>query len=138
MSLQLKDGITLYFSRHGETEANRESRFSGKRDTPLTEKGRAQAQAIGELLKREVGMRPSLAFVSSPLQRARTTMEIVRETLGLPREGYTTDPRIEEIDLGRWDQLTDDEARALDPPLFDARHADKWHVNVPGGENYAQ
>jgi broad specificity phosphatase PhoE len=138
MSLQLKDGITLYFSRHGETEANRESRFSGKRDTPLTEKGRTQAQAIGEILKREIGARPPLAFVSSPLQRARTTMEIVRETLGLPREGYTTDPRIEEIDLGRWDQLTDNEARALDPPLFDARHADKWHVNVPGGENYAQ
>ncbi|MES2254941.1 MAG: histidine phosphatase family protein [Pseudomonadota bacterium] len=138
MSLQLKDGITLYFSRHGETEANRESRFSGKRDTPLTEKGRAQAQAIGEILKREVGMRPSLAFVSSPLQRARTTMEIVRETLGLPREGYTTDPRIEEIDLGKWDQLTDGEARALDPALFDARHADKWHVKVPDGENYEQ
>jgi broad specificity phosphatase PhoE len=138
MSLQLRDGITLYFSRHGETEANRESRFSGKRDTSLTDTGRAQAHAIGEILVREVGMRPPLAFVSSPLQRARTTMAIVRETLGLPREGYTTDPRIEEIDLGRWDQLTDNEARALDPPLFDARRADKWHVNVPGGENYAQ
>lgn len=138
MSQQLRDGITLYFSRHGETGANREHRFSGKRDTPLTDKGRAQAHAIGEILAREVGMQPPLAFVSSPLQRARTTMEIVRETLGLPPDGYTTDPRIEEIDLGRWDQLTDAEARALDPALFDARRADKWHVNVPGGENYAQ
>jgi len=138
MSLQLRDGITLYFSRHGETQANRESRFSGKRDTPLTDKGRAQAHAIGEILKREVGLRPPLAFVSSPLQRARTTMEIVREALGLPRNGYAIDQRIEEIDLGDWDQLTDEEARALDPVLFDARHADKWHVNVPDGENYAQ
>ena len=138
MSLQLRDGITLYFSRHGETRANREHRFSGKRDTPLTDKGRAQAHAIGEILEREVGMRPPLAFVSSPLQRARSTMEIVRKTLGLSLEGYAIDPRIEEIDLGDWDQLTDDEARGLDPALFDARHADKWHVNVPGGENYAQ
>jgi broad specificity phosphatase PhoE len=138
MSLQLRDGITLYFSRHGETQANCERRFSGKRDTPLTDKGRAQAHAIGEILKREVGPRPPLAFVSSPLQRARTTMEIVRETLGLPRNGYAIDQRIEEIDLGDWDQLTDEEARALDPVLFDARHADKWHVNVPDGENYAQ
>jgi probable phosphoglycerate mutase len=79
-----------------------------------------------------------LAFISSPLQRARTTMEIVRETLDLPREGYSIDARIEEINLGRWDQLTDAEARALDPALFDARAADKWHVHVPDGENYEQ
>ena len=45
---------------------------------------------------------------------------------------------LEEIDLGDWDQLTDAEARALNPALYDARTADKWHVPVPGGENYAQ
>jgi broad specificity phosphatase PhoE len=138
MRLELKDGVTLYFSRHGETEANREKRFSGRRDTPLTDTGRSQARAVGEILKREVGMQPRLAFVSSPLRRARTTMEIIRETLGLPSDGYTTDKRIEEIDLGLWDQHTDAEARALDPALFDARAADKWHVHVPGGENYAE
>ena len=138
MSLQLKDGITLYLARHGETEANRQKRFSGRKDTPLTDKGRAQARAVGEILKREVGLRPPLAFVSSPLQRARTTMEIVRATLGLPSDGYTVDARIEEIDLGAWDQLTDAEARARDPVLFDARAADKWHVHVPEGENYAE
>lgn len=138
MRLELKSDITLYFSRHGETEANREKRFSGRCDTPLTDKGRDQARTVGEILEREVGMRPPLAFVSSPLRRARTTMEIIRETLGLPPGGYTTDKRIEEIDLGLWDQHTDSEARALDPALFDARGADKWHVHVPGGENYAE
>lgn len=138
MSLRLKDGITLYFARHGETEANRQKRFSGRMDTPLTDKGRSQARAVGEILKREVGLRPPLAFVSSPLQRARTTMEIVRAILDLPAEGYATDARIEEIDLGAWDQLTDAQARARDPVLFDTRAADKWHVHVPGGENYAE
>ena len=136
MSLRLKDGVTLFLARHGETEANREKRFSGRRDTPLTERGRAQARAVGEILERALGLRPPLAFVSSPLRRAELTMEIVRETLGLPREGYTTDARIAEIDLGRWDQLTDAEARALDPAQFEARAADKWRVKVPGGENY--
>jgi broad specificity phosphatase PhoE len=138
MSLRLKDGITLYFARHGETEANRQKRFSGHRDTPLTELGRSQARAEGEILRREVGPRPPLAFVSSPLQRARTTMEIVRAELDLPPDGYTIDPRIAEIDLGAWDQLTGTQARARDPALFDARAADKWHVRVPGGENYAE
>ena len=138
MRLELKEGITLYFARHGETEANREKRFSGRRDTPLTDRGREQARAVGEILNRDVGMRPALNFVSSPLNRARSTMEIVRETLGLPQNGYATDTRIEEIDLGLWDHLTSAEARALDPALFDARAADKWDVAVPGGENYEQ
>jgi broad specificity phosphatase PhoE len=138
MRLELKPGITLYFSRHGETQANREKRFSGKRDTPLTEKGLTQARAIGEILKRDLGLRPSLQFICSPLQRARTTMEIIRRTLELPPDDFSTDPRIAEIDLGRWDQLTDAQARALDPALFDARAADKWHVHVPDGENYEE
>ncbi len=138
MTLRLKPGITLYFSRHGETVANREKRFSGRLDTPLTDKGREQARAVGDILKRALGPRPPLNFVSSPLQRARTTMEIALERLDLPPQNYAIEPRIAEIDLGHWDQLTDKEARALDPALFDARAADKWHVHVPGGENYAE
>src|ERR1700722_10266368 len=78
MNLCLRAGVTLFLARHGETRANSEHRFSGRRDTPLTEKGLSQAHAVGEILKREVGMRPKLAFVSSPLARARATMQIVR------------------------------------------------------------
>src|ERR1700761_1742768 len=138
MPLELAGGLTLYFSRHGQTEANLQKRFSGKRDTPLTALGREQAHEIGQVLKRELGVKPSIACVASPLRRACTTMEIARAVLELPREGYTTDPRIQEIDLGRWDQLTDDEARARDPAKFAERGNDKWHVRVPGGENYAE
>jgi probable phosphoglycerate mutase len=138
MALELPPGITLYLARHGETEANVGLRFSGKRDTPLTTNGLAQAHALGEILKREVGMQPKLNFVSSPLARAQITMEIVLSVLGLPEDGYTIDPRIQEIDLGDWDQLTKAEARALNPALFDAREADKWNVRVPGGENHKE
>ena len=138
MSLSLPAGVTLYLARHGETEANREHRFSGKADTPLTTNGLAQAHAVGEILKREVGMRPELAFVSSPLARAKLTMEIVRSVLGLPERDFSTDARIAEIDLGDWDQLTDQEARARDPASFDARAADKWNVHVPDGESYQE
>ena len=136
--MKLLSGVTLYLARHGETLANSEHRFSGKRDTPLTEKGLAQAHAVGEILKREVGLRPRLDFVASPLARARRTMEIVRGVLGLAEAGFTTDARLQEIDLGDWDQLTDEEARARDPALFAARGADKWKVHVPGGENYEE
>jgi probable phosphoglycerate mutase len=85
-----------------------------------------------------VGLRPALAFISSPLARARITMEIVLSVLHVPESDFTTDARIQEIDLGQWDQLTDAEARDLDRAFFEARVADKWHVRVPGGENYEQ
>jgi broad specificity phosphatase PhoE len=138
MPLSLSAGITLYFARHGQTEANLAHRFSGKKDTPLTELGRAQAREIGQVLKRELGAKPGIAFVSSPMERARTTMEIAREVLELPREGYAIEPRIQEIDLGQWDQLTEAEARAIDPAYYDRRARDKWNVPALGGEDYAQ
>src|SRR5437764_6725271 len=136
MSLRLAAGITLYFARHGQTEANLAKRFSGKKDTPLTALGREQAEEIGLVMKRELGIKPSIACISSPLARARATMEIARKVLELPREGYTVDPRIAEIDLGAWDQLTQEEARALDPAYYDRRSADKWNVPALGGEDY--
>ncbi len=138
MSLELRPGITLYLSRHGQTVANAQKRFSGKRDTPLTELGLRQVHDVGRIMVRAVGKRPALDFVSSPLARAQRTMEVVRGELGLPPDGFATDARLQEIDLGDWDQLTDEEARALDPAKFAERGNDKWHVRVPNGENYEE
>jgi probable phosphoglycerate mutase len=137
MTLALAKGLTLYFARHGQTEANVKKQFSGVKDTPLTPLGREQARQVGETLLETLGQSPAVDFVSSPLQRAKTTMTIVRETIGLPGDGFRTDPRLIEIDLGIWDQLTDDEAKALDPPFFERRMHDKWNVRIPQGENYA-
>jgi probable phosphoglycerate mutase len=136
--LKLADGVTLYFSRHGETEANVEKRFQGHSvNTPLTKRGHRQAKTIAKILKAHAGDPAALNYVCSPLHRARQTMEIVRTHLHLPPKGYKTDKRIEEIDLGIWDGLTHKQARALDPKMFDKRDKDKWNVRVPGGENYA-
>jgi probable phosphoglycerate mutase len=69
-------GILLV--RHGETEWNRQRRYQGRSDSPLTERGVAQAQSIGRLL----GVLPDTAsanIVSSPLGRARYTAKIIRE-----------------------------------------------------------
>ena len=136
MALSLKSGLTLYFARHGETEANVAKRFQGRTlDTPLTPKGEEQARTLAAILRHEA--REALACVASPLPRARTTMEIVRGALGLPRADYAQDPRLQEIDLGSWDGLTHEEAQARDPEFYNARESDKWNVRLPGGENYA-
>ncbi len=138
MSLELPEGVTLYFARHGQTQANVEKRFSGYKDTPLTELGLAQARDVGLILKRELGDATGYNFVCSPLARAVTTMKIARQTMGLSEDGFSTDNRLKEIDLGVWDQLTNEEARAVSPTLFEQRGNDKWHVRVPQGENYAE
>ena len=138
MPLELQSNLTLYFARHGQTQANVQKRFSGEKDSPLTPLGLEQAAQVGHILKRELGEAPGFQFVCSPLARAVATMKIARQVMGLPLEGFVTDNRIKEIDLGVWDQLTDDEARALSPILFEKRGNDKWHVRVPGGENYVE
>ena len=130
--------MTLYFCRHGETEANVEKRFQGRTtDTPLTANGREQARAIAAILRAACPAAAALDFVSSPLPRARTTMEIIRGKLGLAPGAYRTDPRLMEIDLGPWDGLTDAQASARYPVQYEERAKDKWNVRVPGGENYA-
>jgi broad specificity phosphatase PhoE len=138
MALELPRGLTLYFARHGQTQANVEKRFSGYKDTPLTELGLRQAASVGHILKRELGTAEGYRFVCSPLARAVATMKIAREAMGLAADGFATDNRLKEINLGVWDQLTDDEARAQSPTMFAQRGNDKWHVRVPGGENYAE
>jgi broad specificity phosphatase PhoE len=137
--LELPNNLTLYFSRHGETQANVEKRFQGRTiDTPLTAKGREQARAIALILHDACPAFAALEFVASPLPRACKTMEIIRGELGLALDGFRTDDRLMEINLGAWDGLTDAEARARDPAAFAERGKDKWNVRVPGGgENYA-
>ena len=100
MTLSLAAGLTLYFARHGQTKANVEKRFSGDADTPLTELGLQQAAQVGHILKRELGTARGYQFVSSPLARAITSMKIARHTMGLSEDGFSTDERLKEINLG--------------------------------------
>ena len=136
-ALELKHGVNLHFARHGETIANVEHRFQGRNDTPLTARGRAQGLIVASILSQSLAGQTTPRFVASPLPRARTTMQIVLDALHLPPV-YGTDPRLMEIDLGAWSGLTDAQAQALDPEMWERRIHDKWNVRVPGGgENYA-
>ena len=86
---------TIYYMRHGETDWNVEGRLQGGIDTPLNELGLAQAahagRVLADLFTRDGRRASDLAFVASPLQRARVTMDIVRVELKLPPGGYALD-----------------------------------------------
>lgn len=131
---------TVYYIRHGETDWNVRGRLQGRHDVPLNARGRAQAMYCGEIL-RELFARNGLSvseldFVSSPLGRARTTMELARAPLGLPADGYRIEPQLAEIAFGEWEGFTIAQLHSRDPQRIAAREQDKWHFVPPGGESY--
>ncbi len=70
--------MKLYLSRHGETDVNTMDRVCGLTEAMLTEKGRAQAAALGERVK---GLGIDI-IISSPMKRARETSAIASEICG--------------------------------------------------------
>lgn len=134
---RLKPGLTLFLVRHGETDWNKDARYQGQRDIALNETGRAQAKRNGERLR---GLLPELAsadFVSSPLSRARETMEILRASLSLPSNGYSFEPRLMELHYGHWEGHLASELSATDPAGVAAKVADPFGWRPDGGESYA-
>ncbi|GAB4225523.1 MAG: histidine phosphatase family protein [Methyloligellaceae bacterium] len=129
----------IYLVRHGQTDWNAASRLQGQIDTPINERGQAQARRNGETLKALIGDPAHFDFVASPLTRTRQTMEIIRSVMGLPAGEYRTDPLLKEIHFGEWQGRTWEELRRERPQEMAARFADPWNTVAPGegGESYA-
>ena len=104
--------MRLYYVRHGLTDWNAAGRLQGHLDIPLNQTGREQAahcaKILSDLLAREGRIAAELDYVSSPLSRARETMEIMRATLGVAPTAYALEPRLTEIAF-EWEGLTYDE-----------------------------
>jgi probable phosphoglycerate mutase len=128
----------IYYIRHGETSWNALGRLQGAQDIPLNDLGRRQAAHAGNILldlfARDGRDKSSLSFVASPLIRARATMELVRDSLKLPRDDYALDDRLREIAYGQWEGSTLPEMQLRDPDLYAKRQTEKWTVSPPGGE----
>jgi len=133
----MRAGVTIYFIRHGETDWNAEARYQGQADIPMNATGRAQAQRNGEVLR---GLLPAIAryrFIASPLSRARATMEIVRNAMGLAPQAYDLDDRLKEINYGAWQGVFAADLPAVDAEGLAARTKDTFHWRPRGGESYA-
>lgn len=72
---------TLVLIRHGESTWNKENRFTGWKDVPLSEKGHEEAAAAGRLLLKE-GFEFDVAY-TSVLKRAIRTLWYVMEEMDL-------------------------------------------------------
>ncbi|HEU5211609.1 MAG TPA: histidine phosphatase family protein [Gaiellaceae bacterium] len=99
---------TILLVRHGETDWNAARRIQGQTNSPLNDRGRAQANALADELAGE----PITAVYSSDLDRARETAEILAGRLDLP---VVVDPALRERNFGSWEGKTVDELEARWP-----------------------
>ncbi|MBR6428483.1 MAG: histidine phosphatase family protein [Clostridia bacterium] len=119
----------LYLVRHGETAFNAERRIQGRMDTPLSPRGLAQAEALGEWLC-ERGFAFDAVY-SSTLTRAKDTAAAVGKRLGLEPKAVEG---LEEIDFGRFQGHTFDECARLYPEAYADRLIRGADSNAHGGE----
>lgn len=114
----------IYLLRHGMTQANREGRYLGSTDVPLSEEGAADIAELG----RRYDYPQADVFFSSPLSRCTQTLQIL-----YPGSKPRLEPGLAECDFGEYEgksigQLKDD-------PVFRDWAACGGRTAPPGGES---
>ena len=155
------EAIPVVLIRHAQSQWNRENRFTGWANPPLTEAGVAEAIRAGDWLHAN-DYRFDVAY-SSRLMRAITTLDILLERVGQPGLPQLQDWRLNERHYGalqgvdkaeaalsvgedqvwRWRRGYEERARPLlrsDPrhPANNPLYADVAPQQLPGVENLAQ
>lgn len=122
---------TLYLIRHGESEMNREDRFAGHTDTPLTALGLRQAESTARFLE-DV---PFSAVYASDLRRAFATGDAVARRHGLETIAC---PGLREIYAGAWEGLPYREIYERYPAAITTWCNDIGNAACTDGETVAQ
>ena len=101
--------MILYLTRHGETEWNTEGRMQGRKNSPLTERGLRQAEA----LKRRFADVKFDKVYSSPSERALITAKIIVGDMPV-----IIDDRLMELNMGSWEGLQISYVKEAFPELY--------------------
>jgi probable phosphoglycerate mutase len=119
---------TIYITRHGETEWNKQFRFQGSSNSELTEKGLLAAELLSERIESM-----DLDFIiASPLKRAYQTAEIAR---GIKNIEIIKDSGLQEINLGDFEGMRYDEIKKLSGDILKMLENDPFTNRYPNGEN---
>jgi len=118
--------MIVAFVRHAATAWNDEGRMQGRRDVPLSERGRAQVRAW-RLPERCIVA--ETAWVASPLTRARETAAL----LGATR--IVSEPALIEMDWGAWEGLRLDELQRVHAEDYWREEARGLDFRPPRGES---
>jgi len=120
----------LILARHGQSQFNAKSLWTGIWDVPLTKKGRRDASLMARVIK---DIKPAVAYTSL-LSRARDTLEIILEDNHWTRVRVRASAALNERDYG---DLTGMNKWSVEEQ-FGEEQFDKWRRGwdepVPDGE----
>lgn len=119
----------MLWLRHGETQANRQRRYMGHLDLPLSERGWMQAHQLGDILEAY----PVDYVVTSDLLRCRQTASIYQKKK--PSLPLVVTKQLRECHFGRWEGFTFNEIQASDSQRLKKWLDDPWNQSPPGGES---
>jgi len=119
--------MEIYLVRHGETESNREKRYQGWTESPLSEEGVRQAEKAGLFL----GPKGIDAVYCSDLKRAEHTARIIGASCGTEPVGSAL---LREINFGRWEGLTYNEIESQWGTQIREWLDDPFSRSAPDGE----
>ena len=126
----------LVLVRHAESEGNvlsvdERARFDvSSHEYGLTDKGREQARATGEYLRKRFG--DFDVYYVSYYARSQETMSIM-----YPDAHVYEDPRLAEGQRGIWHTMTEEEIRVNFPGEIERKEREGlYHYRAPGGENW--
>jgi broad specificity phosphatase PhoE len=117
--------------RHGQSEGNAAGRFGGHTDTPLSARGRKQAEATARALASE----KFDAIYSSDLPRAIETASPLAKLTGVALQ---TTEALRERSVGVMEGLTFEEAAEQHPEQYQALLRRDFEHVLAGGESYRQ
>ena len=117
--------------RHGQSEGNAERRFGGHTATPLSPRGRRQANATAHALKGE----DLTAIYSSDLARAVESAQPLAKLTGLP---VNSTDAFRERSVGVMEGLTFEDAAQQHPDQYAALLRRDFEHVLTGGESYRQ
>lgn len=120
----------LVIVRHGVTAWNREGRFQGRLDPPLSDSGRREADLVAERIATDARLSPD-RIVSSSLARAFETAAAIGRACGID---VGRDERLMEIGQGEWEGRTHAELEVSDAERYLAWRDAGGVRQPPGGE----
>ena len=122
MSDTTTNQVEIVLIRHGKTEGNKEKRYIGRTDQPLSEEGIAG-------IKENLGRYPSVEKVyASPMKRSRQTAELI-----YPGQASELVDGLREMDMGVFEGKN--HAELKNRPSYILWVATRGKISIPGGES---
>lgn len=123
--------LTLYITRHGETEWNIQKKMQGWQDSPLTTNGIENANFLRERMESI----PLDAIYTSPSGRTQQTAELIRGNRTIP---VVLEENLKEINMGKWEGKTLLSIQESDPVAFQAFWNTPNEYVSNGGESFSE